>query len=322
MKFGYEGDVSDQRPEGRSPTTTGSSTASTTAWRTSSRCRGSPSIPRPGPRSHSVYAQEQWTFGPADAAGRRSVTTAPGAASRATGGSRAVHPGGDRAAGGGRREGLQRHQPARGRGLRPLRQRQDVDQSATSAATCEAASNARPLHRHESARRASSTSTHRSWTDANGNFVPDCNLLNPAPRTCAPSGGDFCGAWSNLTSARRCPAPSTTRRSSKAGACGRSTGSWACRCSSEVLPRTSVEVGYSPPVVRQLRRDRQPARHPGRLRPLQRDRASRFATAWRRRLRRRRSLEHHGRQVRPDAELRDLGRAISASRSSTGRAWT
>ena len=34
----------------------------------------------------------------------------------------------------------------------------------------------------------------RTWTDANGNFTPDCDLLNPSdagpPR---PNGGDFCG---------------------------------------------------------------------------------------------------------------------------------
>ena len=33
-------------------------------------------------------------------------------------------------------------------------------------------------------------STNRTWNDANGNFVPDCNLLDSVPN------GE-CGAWSN-----------------------------------------------------------------------------------------------------------------------------
>src|SRR5262249_30889464 len=41
------------------------------------------------------------------------------------------------------------------------------------------------------------TSTTRAWTDSNRNFVPDCDLLNPAAQNLTASGGDFCGAWSN-----------------------------------------------------------------------------------------------------------------------------
>jgi hypothetical protein len=39
--------------------------------------------------------------------------------------------------------------------------------------------------------------TNRSWTDGNGNFIPDCNLMNPAAQNNLASGGDNCGAWSN-----------------------------------------------------------------------------------------------------------------------------
>ena len=38
----------------------------------------------------------------------------------------------------------------------------------------------------------------RSWTDANGNFTPDCDLLNPAAQDLRASGGDFCGQFSDL----------------------------------------------------------------------------------------------------------------------------
>ena len=41
------------------------------------------------------------------------------------------------------------------------------------------------------------TSTNRSWTDANRNFAPDCDLLNPVAQDLRASGGDFCGAFSN-----------------------------------------------------------------------------------------------------------------------------
>jgi hypothetical protein len=33
----------------------------------------------------------------------------------------------------------------------------------------------------------------RSWTDSNGNFVPDCNLTDPAAQNLSASGGDVCG---------------------------------------------------------------------------------------------------------------------------------
>jgi hypothetical protein len=37
----------------------------------------------------------------------------------------------------------------------------------------------------------------RAWTDANLNFVPDCDLSNPASQDLRAAGGDLCGAMSN-----------------------------------------------------------------------------------------------------------------------------
>jgi hypothetical protein len=37
----------------------------------------------------------------------------------------------------------------------------------------------------------------RAWNDANGNFVPDCDLFNPASQDLRASGGDMCGVMSN-----------------------------------------------------------------------------------------------------------------------------
>ena len=39
--------------------------------------------------------------------------------------------------------------------------------------------------------------TNRSWTDGNRNYIPDCDLMNPAAQNNLASGGDNCGAWSN-----------------------------------------------------------------------------------------------------------------------------
>ena len=42
----------------------------------------------------------------------------------------------------------------------------------------------------------------RTWTDANRNYVPDCDLINGAAQDLRASGGDFCGAFSNANFAR------------------------------------------------------------------------------------------------------------------------
>jgi hypothetical protein len=42
----------------------------------------------------------------------------------------------------------------------------------------------------------------RAWTDANRNFVPDCDLLNPNAQDLRASGGDACGVLSNTSFGR------------------------------------------------------------------------------------------------------------------------
>lgn len=42
----------------------------------------------------------------------------------------------------------------------------------------------------------------RAWIDANGNYVPDCDLLNPAAQDLRASGGDMCGVTSNTNFGR------------------------------------------------------------------------------------------------------------------------
>jgi hypothetical protein len=85
----------------------------------------------------------------------------------------------------------------------------------------------------------------RTWTDANNNFMPDCNLQNPAAQNLISSGGDFCGAISsslfgqNILQNSYDPALLT---------------GWGVRASDwdlgvtlqqQLMPRASIEVAYS-----------------------------------------------------------------------------
>jgi hypothetical protein len=71
--------------------------------------------------------------------------------------------------------------------------------------------------------------TTRNWTDRNGNYIPDCDLANPARRPCRTR--TFAERWRTRISARRLVARSTTRPSSRVGACAGITGSSPAACS-------------------------------------------------------------------------------------------
>jgi len=85
----------------------------------------------------------------------------------------------------------------------------------------------------------------RTWTDANGNFSPDCNLQNSASQDLRETGGDFCGALANLSFGQNI----TTNNYDPALLTG-----WGVRSSDwnigasvqqQLMPRASVEVAYS-----------------------------------------------------------------------------
>jgi hypothetical protein len=84
----------------------------------------------------------------------------------------------------------------------------------------------------------------RTWTDANGNFVPDCNLQNPAAQDLRGSGGDFCGAISNGSFGQ------TTLTNGYDPALlngwGVRAGDWDLGVSlqQQILPRASIQVAY------------------------------------------------------------------------------
>ena len=89
-----------------------------------------------------------------------------------------------------------------------------------------------------------STSTTREWRDADGDWVADCDLLNPALQDLTASGGDFCGANTNANFGTEVFA-STLDPDLLSGWSVR-PGDWQIGASiqQEVLPRVAAEIGY------------------------------------------------------------------------------
>jgi hypothetical protein len=89
-----------------------------------------------------------------------------------------------------------------------------------------------------------STSASRTWADSNRNWVPDCDLLNPAAQNLVASGGDNCAALSDQNFGR--PVFSNSIDPDVLGGWGVRSGDWGLGASiqQEVLPRVSIEAGY------------------------------------------------------------------------------
>jgi hypothetical protein len=83
----------------------------------------------------------------------------------------------------------------------------------------------------------------RTWID-NGNFVPDCDLLNPLAQDNRASGGDFCGPLSNTNFGK--PIFSNSYDPAILQGWGVRPSDWQIGVSvqQEVAPRVSIEVGY------------------------------------------------------------------------------
>jgi hypothetical protein len=84
----------------------------------------------------------------------------------------------------------------------------------------------------------------RTWTDANSNFLPDCDLLNGSAQDLRAAGGDACGAWANRNFGTT--VFSNTIDPEILSGWGVRPSDWQVGVSvqHEVLPRVSVEVGY------------------------------------------------------------------------------
>jgi hypothetical protein len=89
-----------------------------------------------------------------------------------------------------------------------------------------------------------STTTTRTWTDVDRDFVADCDLLNPAAQNLSASGGDVCGANANTNFGTQVFA--STLDPGLLSGWGVRSGDWLWGVSvqQEVLPRVSVEVQY------------------------------------------------------------------------------
>jgi hypothetical protein len=92
----------------------------------------------------------------------------------------------------------------------------------------------------------------RTWTDANGNYVPDCDLLSGAAQDLRATGGDFCAAWANpnfgkAVDANGNPIYSLSYAEKTLKGWGTRPSDWqvGVTLQQELLPRVSVEVGYT-----------------------------------------------------------------------------
>ena len=165
-----------------------------------------------------------------------------------------------------RREGchrLQRHHAAHGRGLRRVRQRQDGDQGEPVEVLAVAANDGVYIGTNPASTFAQTAN--RAWTDANGNFTPDCDLLNPLAQDNRATGGDFCGALDNqnffafrqTTRLWARPRPSIPALLERLGRASLRLAVRRVGAAAAAAARVG-RVRLQPPLVGQLHRHRQP----------------------------------------------------------------
>jgi len=93
------------------------------------------------------------------------------------------------------------------------------------------------------------TNVTRTWTDANADWVPDCDLKNPqsqGPTTAVYGGGgaDFCGTISNLNFGTSNYSNTIDPNILKGWGVRPSDWDWGVQLQQEVLPRVSVDIGF------------------------------------------------------------------------------
>jgi Carboxypeptidase regulatory-like domain len=87
--------------------------------------------------------------------------------------------------------------------------------------------------------------TSRSWTDGNRNFIPDCDLLNPAAQNNLATGGDNCGQWANLNFGN--PLNTTRVNPDVQHGWGIRPYDWqfSVGVQQQILPRLALDVSYN-----------------------------------------------------------------------------
>jgi hypothetical protein len=88
-------------------------------------------------------------------------------------------------------------------------------------------------------------SVSRSWTDANRNFTPDCDLLNSSAQDLRPVGGDLCGAFSNSNFGTSQFSNTVDPDLLKGWGVRPADKQLTLSVQHEVLPRVSIDVGYA-----------------------------------------------------------------------------
>jgi hypothetical protein len=85
----------------------------------------------------------------------------------------------------------------------------------------------------------------RAWTDADGDFTPDCDLINPLAQDLRATGGDFCGQISDLRFGTEIPRATTYDPAVLTGWNAR-PNNWEFSTSvqHEVVTGVGVDVGY------------------------------------------------------------------------------
>src|SRR5690606_12056650 len=89
-----------------------------------------------------------------------------------------------------------------------------------------------------------STTTSRAWTDVDGDYVADCNLLDPGAQDLSGAGGDVCGANTNLNFGTEVFSSNLDPRLLSGWSVR--PGDWQIGASvqQELLPRVAAELGY------------------------------------------------------------------------------
>jgi hypothetical protein len=91
-------------------------------------------------------------------------------------------------------------------------------------------------------------SASRAWTDSNGNFAVDCDLLSPAAQNTAAAGGDVCGALTGANLNFGNLDPNTTRVDPEIlSGWGVRPYNWRYGASvqHEIVPGVSIDAGYN-----------------------------------------------------------------------------
>src|SRR5215468_3648127 len=85
----------------------------------------------------------------------------------------------------------------------------------------------------------------RSWIDANNNFVPDCDLLNPAAQDLRAQGRDQCGAISNLLFGQSVLTNNYDPALLTGWGVRSSDWDFGVTLQQQVMPRASLEIAYT-----------------------------------------------------------------------------